>query len=269
MDNHSDFITISELSNLTGVNIKSLRYYEQQGVLKPAYTNPKTRYRYYTCSQIPIIQLIQFFTETGIPLRELQPYINADTQSIRLRDSLFYGLANAQHRLSNLQKAIEQAETLLEETDRADELLHVSQVVTRKIPTKICYSIPVYGSMDEKLYYTSLRHVLRDMHKQNITPGPESGILHFRADNNPQTFVYSTVNISQKDITDDTHFIKIPAQTFHCRTGDFSIIASEEMQDYYGGENLPEFWMLTEIYPSNFDYKKPIYEFRWTGNPAG
>ena len=41
-----DLISIGDLSKLTGVNIKSLRYYEKIGVLLPAYVDPDSRYRY-------------------------------------------------------------------------------------------------------------------------------------------------------------------------------------------------------------------------------
>lgn len=48
-----NLLTIGNLSKQTGVHIKSLRYYEQLGILRPAHTDPDTGYRYYTLSQIP------------------------------------------------------------------------------------------------------------------------------------------------------------------------------------------------------------------------
>jgi DNA-binding transcriptional MerR regulator len=265
MEKRANFITISELSNLTGVNIKSLRYYEQLGVLKPAYVNPKSHYRYYTCSQIPIVDLIQFYVETDIPLSELQQYTNADTGSIRLRDPLFFVLATAQQKLKKLQATVEQAETLLEEIDRSDELLYSDQLISRELPTQICYTLQIYGELTETLYYASLRHMLMDMQQNNVPLGYETGVLSFKADDKRQTYVYATVSISQKDITDDTHFIKIPAQAFLCRKGDFSMVEQPEMAKYFGEANIPELWILSELYSSEFDCNHPVFELRWGG----
>ena len=40
------YFTIGEISKMKGVGIKSLRYYDKVGVLKPAYINQETGYRY-------------------------------------------------------------------------------------------------------------------------------------------------------------------------------------------------------------------------------
>lgn len=37
-----NLLTIGNLSKQTGVHVKSLRYYEQLGILLPAYTDPDT-----------------------------------------------------------------------------------------------------------------------------------------------------------------------------------------------------------------------------------
>ena len=42
------YFTISKFARLRGIDINSLRYYERLGILIPAYTDPHTRYRYYT-----------------------------------------------------------------------------------------------------------------------------------------------------------------------------------------------------------------------------
>lgn len=42
------YFTISKFARLRGIDINSLRYYERLGILTPAYTDPHTRYRYYT-----------------------------------------------------------------------------------------------------------------------------------------------------------------------------------------------------------------------------
>jgi DNA-binding transcriptional MerR regulator len=263
MKKNANFITISELSSLTGVHIKSLRYYEQLGVLKPAYTHPQTHYRYYTCSQIPIVHLIQFYVETDIPLSELKQYSDAANDSIRLRDPLFYGLVTAQQKLRRLQSTIAQTEALLQELDFADQLAQSEEPVLRELPMKICYTLPLHGELTDSLYYVSLRHMLMEMQENQVPFGYETGILHFEDGESSQSYVYATVNLAQKDITDDTHFVKIPAQTFHCRQGNFAMLTHPE--EYFPEGHMPEFWLLSELYSSEFHWDKPLLEFRWSG----
>ena len=51
-------LSIGEISEVTGVHISSLRYYDKLGVLKPAYIDSDTSYRYYTYSQVEIVGAI-------------------------------------------------------------------------------------------------------------------------------------------------------------------------------------------------------------------
>ena len=49
---------IGMFSKMNRVTIKALRYYDEVGLLKPAYINEMTGYRYYTSEQLPVIHKI-------------------------------------------------------------------------------------------------------------------------------------------------------------------------------------------------------------------
>ena len=48
------YLTIGEISKLTGVPISTLRYYDSEGIILPLYKDKKNNYRYYSEIQIPI-----------------------------------------------------------------------------------------------------------------------------------------------------------------------------------------------------------------------
>ena len=73
-----DFFTISEFARLRNININSLRYYEKLGLLKPAYTDENTNYRYYRAEQLSVLDKIIFCINLGIPLKEVASYIDAE-----------------------------------------------------------------------------------------------------------------------------------------------------------------------------------------------
>lgn len=64
-----NLLSIGALSKQTGVHIKSLRYYDSLGILRPAYVDPSSGYRYYSLQQIPVVDAIQLCVDLDIPLK--------------------------------------------------------------------------------------------------------------------------------------------------------------------------------------------------------
>lgn len=75
----STYFTIGEVSKLFNLPIKTLRYYDEKGVLKPAYINQKTKYRYYSREQFMSIDIIKYCKLIGMSLEEIKRFINSDS----------------------------------------------------------------------------------------------------------------------------------------------------------------------------------------------
>lgn len=69
---------IHEVAKLTGVTVRTLHYYDEIGLLKPAETTI-SGYRNYSESDLVILQQILFFKELDFSLNEIKEIIN-DTQ---------------------------------------------------------------------------------------------------------------------------------------------------------------------------------------------
>jgi DNA-binding transcriptional MerR regulator len=91
--NKKKLLTIGELSKYTGASKKSLRYYEQIGILKPVYIDPDTSYRYYSTSQTTLVGLIMFCIELDIPLKKLPSFIHSEKgqDAVDLKSFLAHG----------------------------------------------------------------------------------------------------------------------------------------------------------------------------------
>lgn len=63
--------SIRELSELAGVSARTLRYYDEIGLLKPLYVND-AGYRYYGEKEVVLLQQILFYRERGFDLRRIQ-----------------------------------------------------------------------------------------------------------------------------------------------------------------------------------------------------
>jgi len=63
--------TVKKLAKLSGVSIRTLHYYDEIGLLKPAYLR-ESGYRYYQEEQLLLLQQILFFKELGFTLKQIQ-----------------------------------------------------------------------------------------------------------------------------------------------------------------------------------------------------
>jgi len=63
--------TVKKLSELSGVTIRTLHFYEELGILKPAY-HGSNGYRYYEEKELLQLQQILFFKELGFTLKQIQ-----------------------------------------------------------------------------------------------------------------------------------------------------------------------------------------------------
>lgn len=63
--------TVRRVSGLSGVSIRTLHFYDELGLLKPAFVN-ESGYRYYEEPQLLKLQQILFYRELGLELREIK-----------------------------------------------------------------------------------------------------------------------------------------------------------------------------------------------------
>lgn len=67
--------TIKEIADLADVTTRTIRYYDEIGLLSPAETR-ENGYRYYNRDSLLRLQQILFFRELGVPLKEIYRMIN-------------------------------------------------------------------------------------------------------------------------------------------------------------------------------------------------
>ena len=100
----SQYMSIGKISKLKNVSIKSLRYYDQIGILKPAFVNTETNYRYYTKDQLYLLDAITVCIKLGIPLKDLNNYVEND--SINLQKLLYDGKILAEQKIMEIHNCL-------------------------------------------------------------------------------------------------------------------------------------------------------------------
>jgi DNA-binding transcriptional MerR regulator len=102
--------TVKKLAKLSGVSIRTLHFYDEIGLLKPAYYGDN-KYRYYEVEQLLLLQQILFFRELNVPLNEIQRIIcSNDFDQIQAltshRQVLQQGLDRAEQLIKTIDKTI-------------------------------------------------------------------------------------------------------------------------------------------------------------------
>ena len=72
------YFSIGELSKLCNLPIKTLRYYDEVGLLKPAYINPDNNYRYYSIEQFISIDVIKNCKLMDMTLPEIKKILDSN-----------------------------------------------------------------------------------------------------------------------------------------------------------------------------------------------
>ncbi len=87
-------LTVHEVAKLAGVSARTLRYYDQVGLLSPAEVSP-AGYRLYNMEALKRLQQILFLRELDFPLRDIGPMLSMEAadrrQAVRRHRDLLTG----------------------------------------------------------------------------------------------------------------------------------------------------------------------------------
>src|SRR5579871_6423977 len=103
--------TVRQVAGLSGVSIRTLHFYDEVGLLKPAFVSAGG-YRYYEEPQLLTLQQILFYRELGLELKEIQTILGrADCEKARALEShrsvLREQLARTQTLIATINQTIE------------------------------------------------------------------------------------------------------------------------------------------------------------------
>ena len=77
-----ELLPIGRISKLAGISADTLRYYDDIGILKPAYISDESGYRYYAAGQAVILAKIRELKEYGFSLDEIKGALQKDEAAL-------------------------------------------------------------------------------------------------------------------------------------------------------------------------------------------
>lgn len=101
-------LTVKKLAKMSGVSVRTLHFYDEIGLLKPAYV-ADNGYRYYEEEQLFRLQQILFFKEFGFELKQIEDIVTqADFDQAQALLAHREVLLSKKKRLTQLIKTLEQ-----------------------------------------------------------------------------------------------------------------------------------------------------------------
>ena len=132
-----DILRIGEFSKLNNIPIRTLRFYDQIGLLKPYQVDPETNYRSYHIEQSSLVDAIQYLRQLDFSLEEIKEILS-DIENSHLHKLIidkYQQLIEEQKRIKKQLREIEiyQSGALLYQTKSHSQHLEIQTFPERSL----------------------------------------------------------------------------------------------------------------------------------------
>jgi DNA-binding transcriptional MerR regulator len=127
-----------EFSQIARVSKRLLQYYDEIDLLKPAYTDPQTGYRYYSARQLPQLNRILALKDLGLTLDQIAAMLEDAISDEAIHGMLLLKKAELEQTLRDDLQRLRQIEARLQLNQRSDD---APDVVVTSIPAQLFLAI--------------------------------------------------------------------------------------------------------------------------------
>ena len=204
---------IGEFSKICQVSVKTLRYYDRIGLLKPSEVDRFTGYRYYDRGQLERMLLIQKLKRYGFSLEEIQPLLDCDSGD--LCQELWRRRERLQWQMMELEATMRELSLQLRNLERTGVQMDMEyQVKLAEPPSLAVYACRQRMSVDEYgKYYGKLYERIA---KDGLTPGGIAGAMyHDEEFDRDSSDIELFVGVKEADRADKVIGSRLCAVTVH------------------------------------------------------
>jgi DNA-binding transcriptional MerR regulator/effector-binding domain-containing protein len=244
--------SIGDFSKLTGLSVRTLRLYDELGLLRPVAAHPTTGYRRYSARQLPRVNRLLVLRDLGFTLAQIAPLLDQELSTDELRGMLILRRSQLAAQIEQEQERLVRIEALLRQIERENDMpLH--DVVVRSLPAQRVVTIPSpapgFGTDNlapiQRPAYARLAALLAEQHveptgpRTNLYEGdPEEGTLI--------TFPSIPIGDSHLDLPEGVEIRTVEATTaaatvvvnglpdFHALYGDLAIWVEDHGYEVVG-----------------------------------
>ena len=170
-------IRIGDFSKLSRVSIKTLRFYDEMGLLKPIEVDRFTGYRYYEFDQLTTLYRILALKDLGFSLEEIGRLLDSDLSTEQMRGMLKLRKAEIRQQVQQEMERLERVELWLRQIEQ-ENFMSKYDVVIKKIDLVKVASVRgvVPTPPDQRSLWDELTGYLQQKDARMI--GPPMAIYH-------------------------------------------------------------------------------------------
>ncbi len=114
-------LKIGEFSKIAQLPVKTLRYYAERGLLRPAWIDRFSGYRYYTLAQLPRLNRILALKDLGFSLDQIEYLLHTEMPNDELRGMLRMRHAELEQHIHAEQSRLNRIAARLDQIEREDQ----------------------------------------------------------------------------------------------------------------------------------------------------
>lgn len=252
-------LPIGVFSKLSGANIKSLRYYDQIGVLPPAFVDPDTGYRYYAFSQIHVVDAIQLCLELDIPLKQFPQFLDRERKQIHYAKLLAKGRELAQEKIRSIQDRLDFLDQAQKDLQRGRFLQQSPEDNIFPLPEKACLVLPYEGVQNTADFYRAVGQLYRLAKQLHLPPRYEFGLLRLGC----RQYAFLEVNPMGKTPKELPQMKFLPAAQYRfLQTEESCLPSAEQRFPQLFSAPTPQVVMEVEAILEVGDSTAPLFELR-------
>jgi DNA-binding transcriptional MerR regulator len=133
-------LKIGDFSKLSQVSVKTLRYYDEIGLLRPSQVDNFTAYRFYTFDQLPRLHRILALKDLGFSLDQIAMVLNQGISAEQLRGMLRLKQVEIAQRVDEEQSRLARVEIRLNQIEQ-ENTMSTYDVILKQIDPMIVASV--------------------------------------------------------------------------------------------------------------------------------
>lgn len=173
-------LSIGEFSKISQITTKTLRYYDEIGLLKPVQVNPISGYRYYKVEQLKVVLFIQKLKLYNFSLEEIIEILKKEYTNTNLLHAMKQKQKGLLQRQTEMGVVLNQIEIDILNLERGQNLMSYldSIIVHVQEPTPVRI-LSIREEMNVDDYGKYIGKLVERIHKEKLTPlGPPMTIYY-------------------------------------------------------------------------------------------
>lgn len=167
---YKTMMKIGEMAQFARVSVPTLRLYDQMGILKPCYTDPETKYRYYSIHQTARLDMIVYMKELGMSLNEIQQILEqGDIQAIE--SALISKKRQVKDQIAKLEMRLNAITRTIESVERFRKAPDCGMTTVEYIPHRKIFAMHTdinFYDYDSSVYELILSQLKETIIKQDL-----------------------------------------------------------------------------------------------------